>query len=147
MPSTNKIVFTISSNSEFSRAELVNLLVNGAKKFEVDLKTAYFSNGVLRAYMFLVDQESAFSQVPLILTSEVDFATVDQDIYLSTDKKDPNSSGYLYTVFPLGVSVAEYHSFHDLIYGDAQLFGWYNASSVNIENARSEERRVGKECR
>jgi len=137
MPSSNKIVFTISSNSEFSRAELVNLLVNGAKKFEVDLKTAYFSNGVLRAYMFLVDQESAFSQVPLILTSEVDFATVDQDIYLSTDKKDPNSSGYLYTVFPLGVSVAEYHSFHDLIYGDAQLFGWYNASSVNIENAKA----------
>ena len=137
MPSMNKIVFIINSTDEFSRAEIVDLLIEGARKYKVDLKTAYYSNGVFNAYVLLNDQESIFNKVPLIKKSEFDFMTPNQDVYISTDKSDPNSAGYFYTVFPTGVSLAQYHSFHELAYGDAQLFGWYNASSNDIEQAKA----------
>ena len=137
MPSTNKIVFIINSTDEFSRTEIVDLLVEGARKYKVDLKTAYYSNGVFNAYLFLNDQASIFNKVPLIKKSAYDFTTPDQDVYFSTDKSDSDSAGYLYTVFPIGISLVQYHSFHDLAYEDAQIFGWYNASSNDIEQAKA----------
>ena len=137
MPSMNKIVFIINSSDEYSRTEIVNLLIDGAREYKVDIKTAYFSNGVFNAYLLLNDQASIFRKVPLISKGEYDFSTPDQDVYFSTDKSDSASAGYLYTVFPIGVSLAQYHSFHDLVYGDAQLFGWYNASSNDIEQAKA----------
>ncbi len=137
IPSTNKLVFIISNTEVFSRTEIVNILIDGAKEFKVDLKTAYFSNGIFKAYLFLNDQESVFSKVPLIERTDFDFTTPDYDVYISTDASDSNSAGHLYSVFPLGVKVAEYHSFYDLVYEDAQLFGWYNASAVDIDDAKA----------
>lgn len=133
----DRITFTINDSKDYSREEVVRHLVDGVKKYRVDIKTAYFSNGVHTAYLLLSNQKDIFGEIPLISKGEYDFSTPNQDIYFSSDRSDPNIAGYLYTVFPVGTSLLTYHTFHDLVDGDAQLYGWYNVSTKNMEQAKA----------
>lgn len=134
---TNKIVFIMKNSNEFSRNEVVKLLIEGVKKYHVNLKTAYSSNGVQNAYLLLSDQEKVFSSISLVAKKAYDFSTPDQDVYFSTDRSDPDSAGYLYTVFSQGTSLVQYHSFHDIVDGNAQLYGWYNVMSEDLNQSKA----------
>jgi hypothetical protein len=133
---TNKIVFTMTNSDNLSRTEVVELLVEGVKKYHVNLKTAYFSNGVQTNYLLLSEQEKVFKNLSLIAKDHYDFSNSSQDFYFTTDKSDTFSNGYLYTVFPSDTNLVQYHSFYDIASGDAQLFGWYNISSEDLNKSK-----------
>ena len=125
----------INYSPNYTREDVIETLVENIQRHHVNLKTAFFSNGINTTYLLLSDQEQVFENIPLIPKKPYDFSSPDKDFYFSNDIHDENSSGYLYSVYPLDTSKVEYRSFYDIVHKQGQLYGWYSVQSPNRADA------------
>lgn len=134
---SNRIVMIITYSPDYEREDIIETIEVNVQKYQVNLKTAFFSNGINTTYLLLSDQKQVFKNVPLISDKPYDFSNPDNDQYFSNDIHDTKSSGYLYSVYPLSTSKIEYRTFYDIVHKQGQLYGWYSVQAPDRSVALS----------